>query len=71
MINLIVSDNICIQENYAAFKIQFNSQIFMVAFILMAWIIWVARNEIVFNNNRMGLPGCRNLFFKKVKLIGL
>jgi len=71
MINLIVSDNAGIAENCAAFKIQLNSQFFMVAFILMAWTIWKARNDIIFNNNQMGLQDCRIHFLKEVKLVGL
>jgi hypothetical protein len=71
LINLIVSDNAGMKENCESFKIQLNTQFFMVAFILMAWTIWLARNELIFNNNQWNLQDCRNCFSKEVNLIRL
>jgi hypothetical protein len=58
-------------ENMMALKIQLHSQFFMVAVILMCWTIWKARNELIFNNNQIGIQECRILFFKEVGLVSL
>jgi hypothetical protein len=43
----------------------------MVAIILMAWTIWKARNDILFNNNQMHIQQCRAIFFKELWLVSL
>lgn len=58
-------------ENVMALKIQLQSQFFMVAVTLMCWTIWKARNELIFNNNQIGIQECRILFFKEVRLVSL
>jgi hypothetical protein len=58
-------------ENVEAIKVQMQSQFFMVAIILMCWTIWWARNELIFNNNQVGIQDCRQFFFKEVKLVSL
>jgi hypothetical protein len=49
-------------QNVEAIKIQLHSQFFMVAVITMLWTIWKARNELIFNNNQIGLQDCRAFF---------
>jgi len=57
-------------EDVLAIKEQMHSQFFMVAVILMSWTIWKARNELIFNNNQLGIQECKNYFFK-VNLVSL
>jgi hypothetical protein len=52
-------------ENVMALKIQLQSQFFMVAVTLMS------RNELIFNNNQIGIQECIILFFKEVRLVSL
>jgi hypothetical protein len=49
-------------ENIAAIKIQLHSQFFMTTIIIMLWTIWKARNELIFNNNQIGIQECTALF---------
>lgn len=58
-------------ENVLAIKDQLQSQFFMVVIILMSWTIWRARNELIFNNNQVGILDCRAFFFREVKLVSL
>jgi len=58
-------------ENVLAIKDQMHSQFFMVAVILMSWTIWKARNELIFNNNQLGIQECKNYFFNEVNLVSL
>ena len=43
----------------------------MVAIILMRWTIWLARNEIVFNENQMSIQDCRRIFLKEERMVSL
>jgi hypothetical protein len=58
-------------ENFRALKFQLNSKFFMEALILMCWVIWTARNELIFNANQFSLNDCRSFFFRETKLVGL
>ena len=58
-------------ENVLAIKEQMQIQLFMVAIILMSWTIWWARNELIFNNNQVGIQDCRIFFFREIKLVSL
>jgi hypothetical protein len=58
-------------ENIAAIKIQLHSQFFMTTIITMLWTIWKARNELIFNNNQIGIQECTVLFFKEIRLVSL
>lgn len=60
-----------VSENFAAFRIQLNSRFFMETIILICWTIWIAKNELIFKGNQMGLTDCRSYFFKEAKLVGL
>jgi len=54
-----------------AIKDQMQSQFFMVTVILKSWTIWRARNELIFNNNQVGIQECKNSFLKEAKLVSL
>lgn len=58
-------------ENFTAFKDQINSQFFMVAIILMCWTIWLARNELIFNENQVTIQECTRIFLKEARLVSL
>jgi hypothetical protein len=60
-----------LEQNVMAIKDQMQSQFFMVAVILMSWTIWWTRNELIFNNNQVGIQDCRNFFFREAKLVSL
>jgi len=57
--------------NIMAIKDQLQSQFFMIAIVLMAWTIWQARNDMIFNNNQMHFQQCRESFFKELRLVAL
>lgn len=71
MFNLETIQDGTVLENFSAFKIQLDSQFFMETIILIRWVIWTAKNELIFRNNQMNLSDCRTSFFKEGKLIGL
>lgn len=50
-------------------RMQINNNFFMMAIILMCWTIWKAGNEIIFNDNQLGIDQCRALFLKEVRLV--
>ena len=54
-------------KNVIAIKDQRQSQFFMVAVILMSWTIWWARNELIFNNNQVGIQDCKKNSSEKQK----
>jgi hypothetical protein len=54
-----------------AIKDQMQSQFFMVTVILKSWTIWRARNELIFNNNQVGIQDCKNYFLKEAKRVSL
>jgi hypothetical protein len=56
-------------KNVMAIKDQMQSQFFMVAAILMSWTIWWARNELIFNNNQVGIQDCKKIFFREAQLV--
>lgn len=58
-------------ENVRAIKDQLQSQFFMLAVILMCWTIWRARNELIFNNNQVGIQDCKAYFLQEAKLVSL
>jgi hypothetical protein len=70
MLNLQLSAG-AVFENFRALKFQLNSKFFMEALILMCWVIWTARNELIFNANQFSLNDCRSFFFAETKLVGL
>ena len=37
----------------------------------MCWTIWKVRNELIFNNNQIGLQEAKHLFLKEAKLVSL
>lgn len=43
----------------------------MVAIILMRWTIWLATNEIVFNENQMSIQDCRRIFLKEARMVAV
>jgi hypothetical protein len=69
MINLITPDTDSILQGCDAFKTQLNSQFFMIAFILVAWTIWTARNSMIFSNTQMTLLDCKVFLLKEIKLV--
>lgn len=52
-------------------KDQLLNRFFMTAITRMCWTIWIARNEIIFNNNQLNIQQCKDLFFKEMKLVSL
>jgi len=58
-------------ENVMAIKDQIQSQFFMVVVVLMSWTIWWVRNELIFNNNQVGIQDGKNFFFKEAQLVSL
>lgn len=71
LINLAISSNGGTFDNFNALKDQISSQFFMVAIALMCWIVWLARNEIIFNVNQISIQDCRRIFFKEAKMVSL
>lgn len=69
MFGLQTVQNGGIIENVNAFGAQLQSQFFMEAIILICWIIWIARNEMVFNANQLNLTYCKGIFFKEASLL--
>ena len=49
-------------------KAQLNTQFFMEAIILLCWIIWTARNELIFKGNSLNLVGCSELNLLKHRI---
>lgn len=58
-------------DNVEALKIQLQSQFFMIVIILMAWTIWKARNEMIFNNNQMSMQQCKCFFQRQIRSVAL
>jgi hypothetical protein len=58
-------------QNFQAIKDHLNSRFFMIPLILMCWTIWKVRNELIFNNNQIGLQEAKHLFLKEAKLVSL
>jgi hypothetical protein len=58
-------------RNFQAIKDQLNSRFFVIPLILMCWTIWKVRNELIFNNNQVGIQETKCLFFKEAKLVSL
>lgn len=71
LLNLATIQEDGVFENVLAIKEQMQNQFFMIAVILMSWTIWKARNEIIFNNNQLGIQECKGYFLKEVKLVSL
>jgi hypothetical protein len=69
LLNLATIQEDGVFENVLAIKEQMQNQFFMIAVILMSWTIWKARNEIIFNNNQLGIQECKGYFLKEVKLV--
>jgi hypothetical protein len=43
----------------------------MTAVIILLWTIWKVRNELIFNNNQIGLQECKAMFFQELGLTSL
>jgi hypothetical protein len=56
-------------QNITAIKDQLQNRFFLNAAILMCWTIWKVRNELIFNNNQLGLQEAKTLFLKEVGLV--
>jgi len=56
-------------QNITAIKDQLQNRFFMIATILMCWTIWKVKNELIFNNNQLGLQEAKTLFLKEVGVV--
>jgi hypothetical protein len=51
------------------FKVNLQTEFFMIGVILMCWVIWTARNDLIFRGIQPNLQICRALFLKEVLLL--
>jgi hypothetical protein len=68
-LNLAVPSTDSIFQFCEAVRIQQNSQFFMIAFILISWTIWTARNSMIFNSYQMSSLDCKAFLLKELRLV--
>lgn len=71
MFNLATDLYADLLQNVNALKTQLDSRFFMETITLICWVIWTARNELIFRGNQMSLTDCKDFFFKEGKLLKL
>lgn len=53
-------------------KAQLRSEFFFLnAIILMSWMIWGARNDIIFNGRQPSINNCKRMFLDELNLTSL
>lgn len=68
-INVEIPLSSTIPEVFVQIKDQLASPFFMEAIILMAWAIWIIRNDLVFNGVQPSLVACQRVFLKELSLL--
>ena len=69
MLRIDVQQESTFPDIVTTFKARLQSELFMVAIILMCWSIWTARNDFIFKGLQPDVQDYKRNFFKELKLV--